>query len=77
MKKIILGFYLAGMYHKHKPALAVAAFKLLDKYQPESLREVAARITQDYGSINQWAEQARGRSALNKIVTILNKHAGE
>lgn len=77
MKKIILGFYLAGLYHKHKPTLAVAAFKLLDEHQPEALREVADRITQDYGSINQWAEQARGRGALNKIVTILNKHTGE
>ncbi len=77
MKKIILGFYLAGMYHKHKLALALAAFKLLDEHQPEALHELAARITQDHGSIDQWAEQARGRSALNKIVTILNKHTGE
>ena len=77
MKKIILGFYLAGLYHKHKPTLALAAFKRLDKHQPEALHELAARLTQDYGSINQWAEQTRGRNTLNKIVTILNKHTGE
>lgn len=77
MKKIILGFYLAGLYHKHKPTLALAAFKLIDEHQPEALHEVAARLTRDHGSIDQWAEQTRGRNTLNKIVTILNKHTGE
>lgn len=50
MKKIILGFYLADMFHKHKPTLALAAFKHLDKHQPEALHELASRLTRDHAS---------------------------
>ena len=31
-------------------------------------------IARDYGSIDTWAEQARGRSAPNKITNILKAH---
>ena len=31
-------------------------------------------IARDYGGIDNWAEQARGRSALNKITDILKAH---
>ena len=77
MKKLILGAYLAHLLHRNLPALTLAAFTELDKHAPETLREIANSIAQDYGSIDNWAEQVRGRSAINKIATILSRHTGE
>ena len=74
MKKLLLGAYLAHLLHRNFPALTLAAFIELDKYAPEVLREIANTIAQDYGSIDDWADQARGRSALTKIAGILKAH---
>ena len=74
MKKLLLGAYLAHLLHRNFPALTLAAFIELDKYAPEVLSEIAGTIAQEYGSIDTWAEQARGRSALNKITNILKAH---
>ena len=74
MKKLLLGAYLAHLLHRNLPALTLAAFTELDKHAPEVLRDIANTIAQDYGSIDQWAEQARGRSALTKITNILKTH---
>ena len=74
MKKLLLGAYLAHLLHRNLPALTLAAFAELDKHAPDILREIASTIAQEYGSIDNWAEQARGRSALNKIANILKAH---
>ena len=75
MKKLLLGAYLAHLLHRSLPALTLAAFTELDKHAPETLREIANTIAQEYGSIDTWAEQTRGRNAINKITNILKTHA--
>ena len=74
MKKLLLGACLAHLLHRNLPALALAAFIELDKHNPEALREIANTITQDYGSIDNWAEQSRKRRAGHKITEILKTH---
>ena len=74
MKKLLLGAYLAHLLHRNLPALTLAAFIELDKRAPEVLHEIASSIAQDYGSIDNWAEQGKGRRAVNKIANILKVH---
>lgn len=74
MKKLILGAYLAHLLHRNLPALTLAAFITLDKHAPDVLHEIANTIAQDYGSIDNWAEQAKSRRTINKITDILKAH---
>ena len=74
MKKIILGACIAHLLNRNLPALALAAFIVLDKHAPEVLREIANSIAQDYDSIDSWAEQSKRRRTVNKIVNILKAH---
>ena len=74
MKKLLLGAYLAHLLHKNLPALTLAALTELDKHFPEVLHEIASTIAQDYGSIDNWAEQSKRRRAVNKIADILKAH---
>ena len=74
MKKLILGACIAHLLHRNLPALTLAAFIELDKHAPEVLREIADTIAQDYGSIDNWAEQSRKRRAGHKITEILKTH---
>lgn len=74
MKKLLLGAYLAHLLHRNLPALALAVLTELDKHAPEVLHEIADTIAQDYGSIDNWAEQSKRRRAINKIADILKAH---
>ena len=74
MKKLLLGAYLAHLLHRNLPALTLAAFIELDKHFPEVLHEIASTIAQDYGSIDNWAEQGKRRRVVNKIADILEAH---
>lgn len=74
MKKLLLGACLAHLLHKNLPTLTLAAFIELDRHAPEVLHEIANTIAQDYGSIDNWAEQSKRRRAVNKIADILEAH---